>query len=288
MTGPLDPSRLEAKPRRQAAGDPAREMGACVIRLEDVHFGYHLLGSRISADCDNPLAKSLGKLGGILTRSGKRRVTVQALRGVTLDIKRGERIGIMGANGAGKSTLLRVIAGIFPPESGRVRVAGKIAAILGQSHGMDPELSGYENIRIRALFLGLSNDEIDEKIHEVAEFSELGPYLDMPIRAYSPGMKMRLGFSVSTCFAADVLLLDEWLQVGDQDFMDKARQRMKEFYAAAGTVILVSHNRRLIEQNCDSIIIMEHGLIIDRIEVDRPSSDDPGHASIPFTADLAD
>ncbi len=152
------------------------------------------------------------------------RVLVRALDGVDLTIEHGTRIGLVGRNGVGKSTLLRVIAGIYVPEVGKVAVTGKIASLLGGSLGIDPELSGRENIELRGLYLGLSKTEIRARMDDVIDFTELGSFIDMPFRAYSAGMRARLDFAISTAIEAEILLIDEGLGVGDASFIDKANR----------------------------------------------------------------
>lgn len=232
------------------------------VRLSGVHFSYPLMGVSLR----RKLTGAVPIVGGRLEQR-RRRVAVCALEGIDLEIRRGQRLGIRGHNGAGKSTLLRLIAGIYHPSSGSVEVRGRVAAVFDKMLGMDPEMSGYDNIRVRGMFLGLSDAEIEHRVEEIAEFCELGEYLNLPLRIYSPGMRARLGFSVSTAFDAEVLVLDEWMGVGDQRFRDRARERMQDFYQRAGTVILVSHNDRLIEENCDSAVVMEHGKIVDRYAI---------------------
>lgn len=232
------------------------------VELDGVTFAYPLLGVSIK----KKLRGALSRVGGtVSTHHGH--VEIRALDDVTLSIRPGQRLGIRGSNGAGKSTLLRVIAGIYHPSAGAVRVRGRVAAVFDKMLGMDPELTGYENIRVRGMFLGLRDDEIGRYVEEIAEFCELGEYLDLPMRVYSPGMRARLGFSISTAFDAEILLLDEWMGVGDRQFSDKARDRMKAFYGRAGTVVLVSHNDKLIEDNCDSAIVMEKGRIVERYDL---------------------
>ncbi len=243
--------------------EPKREV---VLRLRGVRFDYRVNSSSAKATSREENASNAG---GILKRIGRRRMEICALAGIDLDIHAGDRIGIMGSNGAGKSTLLRVMAGIYPPSSGQVEAAGQVSAILGQTHGMDREMTGYENIRVRGLFMGLSNEEIKERTAEIAEYSELGSYLDMPLRVYSPGMMIRLGFSITTCFQPDILLLDEWLSAGDQGFRQKAINRMQEFVDSARSVVIVSHNRALLEKFCESILILENGKFI-RQEIVSP------------------
>jgi ABC-type polysaccharide/polyol phosphate transport system ATPase subunit len=152
---------------------------------------------------------------GRISTDASHRVHVRALDRVDLTIEHGTRIGLIGRNGAGKSTLLHVLAGVYVPESGSVAVEGKIASLFGGSLGIDPELSGRENIELRGLYLGLSKSEINERMEEVIAFTELGPFIEMPFRSYSAGMRARLDFAISTAIEAEILLLDEGLGAGD-------------------------------------------------------------------------
>jgi len=190
------------------------------------------------------------------------RVLVRALDGVDLTIEHGTRIGLVGRNGVGKSTLLRVIAGIYVPEAGQVAVTGKIASLLGGSLGIDPELSGRENIELRGLYLGLSKAEIRERVEDVIDFTELGPFIDMPFRAYSAGMRARLDFAISTAIAAEILLIDEGLGAGDASFIDKANERLEKLAERAGIVIVASHSEPLLRKTCAKAAFMEAGRVL--------------------------
>jgi lipopolysaccharide transport system ATP-binding protein len=154
----------------------------------------------------------------------------------------------MGPNGAGKSTLLRVIAGIYTPTSGSVKVEGRIASLIDISLGMALEASGFENIRMRGVMMGLTLKEIKSLEEEIAEFTELGPYLNMPIRSYSTGMHMRLGFAVSTAVPADILLMDEWLSVGDEAFKVKAEKRLEDYVKKSSILVIASHSKETIQK----------------------------------------
>lgn len=209
-------------------------------------------------DFDETKTSSLG--GNIEKIKG--RLYMKALDNVSFRIKKGERVGILGHNGAGKSTLLRAIAGIYKPQTGKVIVDGTISAVFDKMLGMDQELTGKENIYGRGVFLGKSKAEVDAVYQDILSFTELEQHICMPIKYYSPGMKARLGFAISTAFEADILLLDEWLGVGDASFQAKAQQRMATFVSSAGTVILASHNAKLIEQNCDRVLTFSKGKII--------------------------
>jgi len=237
-------------------------MGEPVIQLRDVTFSYSIFGNAQGIDEQPAAAES--RIGGVMRRIARREIRVCALDELTLDIRAGQRLGVLGRNGAGKSTLLRVIAGIYPPESGQVSVRGTVATVFDKMLGMDQELSGLENIYVRGMFMGLSHKQIKARVEEIAAFSELGPFLKLPVRVYSSGMRARLGFAVSTAFDADILLLDEWLGVGDRDFVEKAKVRMQDFYKRAGTVVLVSHNENLIRDNCDSVVVLEQGRIVEQ------------------------
>jgi ABC-2 type transport system ATP-binding protein/lipopolysaccharide transport system ATP-binding protein len=187
---------------------------------------------------------------------------VQALDNVTLHFRHGDRVGLVGHNGAGKTTLLRVVAGIYEPSGGIVSVEGQVAPLFDISLGMDPESTGYENIVLRGLFLGMPHAEIEARMDEIAEFTELGSFLDLPIRTYSTGMRMRLAFAVSTSIHPDILLLDEGIGAGDAAFLDKANRRLQEFTDKAAIIVLASHSEQLVRQMCRTSVLMEHGRVV--------------------------
>jgi ABC-2 type transport system ATP-binding protein/lipopolysaccharide transport system ATP-binding protein len=190
------------------------------------------------------------------------RLSVRALDRLTLAVEHGSRIGLIGRNGAGKSTLLRVMAGIYPPEQGQIIVDGKLA-LFGGSLGVDPDLTGRENIELRALYLGITKAEIRERIEEIIEFTELGAFIDMPFRTYSAGMRARLDFAVSTCVETDILLIDEGLGAGDASFLDKARQRLAKLTGGAGIVVLATHSEGLLRSTCEDAALLEAGRILE-------------------------
>lgn len=189
------------------------------------------------------------------------RVVVQALDQVSFNLTQGDRVALIGHNGAGKTTLLRVLAGIFEPLVGDVRIEGKVTPMFDVSLGIDPESTGYENIVLRGLYLGLSRAEALARIDDVAKFTELGAFLDLPVRTYSMGMQARLAFAMSTCIDPDILLLDEGIGSGDADFMEKANLRLDAFIRRAGILVLASHSVELIRRLCTSAIVMEHGRV---------------------------
>ena len=191
----------------------------------------------------------VGRLtGGEIGRNVSNQVAVTALHDLSLQLRAGDRLGVMGPNGAGKSTLLRVIAGIYAPTVGSIKVAGRIASLIDISLGMELEASGYENIRMRGVMMGLNLKGIKSLEKEIAEFTELGPYLNMPIRSYSTGMHMRLGFAVSTAVPADILLMDEWLSVGDEAFKVKAEKRLKNYINTSSILVIASHSEETIKK----------------------------------------
>jgi len=184
-----------------------------------------------------------------------------ALKGITFEIKKGEVIGIIGHNGAGKSTLLKVISGILKPTTGTVKISGSIVPLLELGSGFDMNLTGRENIFLNGAILGYSKDFLNEKYDEIVEFSELGKFIDMPIRNYSSGMLSRLAFSIATVVNPEILIVDEILAVGDEDFQRKSRARMMELMSGGTTVLFVSHGLEQIREICNRVIWLEHGEI---------------------------
>ncbi|WP_063548352.1 ABC transporter ATP-binding protein [Burkholderia territorii] len=188
-------------------------------------------------------------------------IVVRALDNVDVRFDKGDRIGLIGRNGAGKSTLLRTMAGIYPPTQGTVTSEGKIVPLLDISLGMDDNSTGMQNIRLRGLLLGMTDSEIREKTAEIAAFSELNDYLDLPLRTYSSGMRVRLAFAVSTAVDAEILLLDEVMGVGDASFMHKAQARLNELHGRAEIVVLAMHANSEIRRVCNKALWMENGRV---------------------------
>ena len=187
----------------------------------------------------------------------KRRLTYeefQVLDDISFEVKKGEVVGIIGKNGAGKSTLLKIIAGVMKPTSGKVTANGNIVPMLELGSGFDPELNGRENIFLNGAILGYSQEFLQEKYDEILEFSELGQFIDMPIRNYSSGMMMRLAFSIATVVQPEILIVDEILAVGDEGFQNKSKARMMELMSGGTTVLFVSHSLQQIEEMCDRVI----------------------------------
>jgi ABC-type polysaccharide/polyol phosphate transport system ATPase subunit len=197
--------------------------------------------------------------GGHLASDANHRITVEALRNISLQCHAGDRIALIGSNGAGKTTLLRVIAGIYEPAAGIVITRGRISPMFDIGLGVDNEISGYDNIRLRGLILGLSAREIEERMPEIAEFTELGDYLHIPVRTYSAGMLTRLTFAVATCFSPEILLMDEWIVAGDAAFLAKAQHRIESFVGQASILVLASHSLDICRQWCNKAIWIERG-----------------------------
>jgi lipopolysaccharide transport system ATP-binding protein len=199
--------------------------------------------------------------GGALTAQKGGHISIEALKNLDLEIVSGDRLGIIGHNGSGKSTLLRLLSGIYEPSSGEIQRSGSISSLVDISLGINPESTGRENIFLRGKLMGLSRKEIDEKIDEIIEFSELGDYINLPVRIYSSGMLLRLAFSVSTSISADILIMDEWLSVGDGSFAERASNRLRELVDSSEILVIASHTRSLIEETCNKVVWLEHGVI---------------------------
>src|SRR5690606_9686493 len=197
--------------------------------------------------------------GGQLAADAQGRVVVRALDSISISVQDGERVGLLGHNGAGKSTLLRLLCGVYSPTSGVAQIDGQTGSLIDISLGIDPEATGRENIYIRGGLLGLRRAEILSLFDDIVEFSELGDFIDMPLRTYSTGMHLRLAFAVSTIVRPDILLMDAWLSVGDEGFKAKAETRLKDIIHSTRILVLASHPRALIERSCSGVIWLEHG-----------------------------
>lgn len=191
----------------------------------------------------------------------RRTYKIDALKDVSLDIRQGERVGLIGLNGAGKSTLLKVMAGIYPPTAGQCRTVGHVCPMFEFATGFEMTQSGWDNIRIRALLLGMTPDEIEAKLPEIADFTELGEFLDYPVRTYSTGMFIRLAFAVSTSINPEILLIDEVMGAGDLHFAEKAKRRMFQFMEQGKILVFSSHDFGLLGSFCDRTIWLKKGEI---------------------------
>jgi ABC-2 type transport system ATP-binding protein/lipopolysaccharide transport system ATP-binding protein len=234
------------------------------IEVRQVNLDYPIVG----VGSRSLKTRVLGAATGGLISSGHAVPMVNALRNINFSLKEGDRLGLIGHNGAGKSTLLKVLAGIYQPTSGQINAKGRIVSTLNISLGMEPEATGHENIIIRGLLLGMKLAEIKSKLDEIAAFTELGDYLNMPVRIYSSGMATRLAFATVTAMDSDILLMDEVIGTGDAAFMDKAEKRLDEFMNRSKIVVLASHSDKIIKKFCNKALLLQHGQIIQEGEPD--------------------
>ncbi len=221
---------------------------------------------------------------GRLQSDDKHRIVVSALRDISLSLGNGDRLGLIGGNGAGKTTLLRTLAGIYEPVEGRIEVEGRIGALLDPNLGMNYELTGRENIALRGLYNGISRDEIGRLEEDVEQFAELGDFLDLPMRFYSAGMIVRLGFALATAIQPEVLLMDEWLLAGDAAFMEKASARLEGVVKQAQILVLSSHIPSIILNWSTRVMCMHQGRIVDEGSPQEVMDRYLGHVAEPVRA----
>jgi len=227
------------------------------IDLKNVSIEYPVYGAGVT---EAFLESSVAPIGGALAQDGSK--TIRALNDVSISLRDGDRLGLLGTNGAGKTTLLKTIAGILPPVEGEIKTVGVISPLTSIMLGLDGESTGFENIRIRGRFMGYSESEITEIIPEVAEFTELGEYLNLPIKTYSSGMRMRLSLATSTAFQPDILLLDEWLGTGDVAFRDKAAKRLRQLIFDSGIFVFASHSRDMHQRLSNKGAVLQKGELL--------------------------
>jgi len=231
------------------------------VVVENVRVDFPIYGSRRS------LRKALFEraTGGLILRGEGRHqgmLVVKALSNISFKLQEGDRLGLVGHNGAGKTTLLKVLAGVYEPISGRVLVNGKITPLFDMMPGLDGEDTGYQNIVTMGMLLGMSRAEIEARIPEIEQFSELGEYLDLPVRTYSAGMTARLGFAVATAIEPGILLMDEGLGAGDARFAERAANRMKEFVGRSRVIVLATHSEPMLRSMCNKAALMHEGHMI--------------------------
>jgi len=208
--------------------------------------------------------------GNLAFRSGvSAQPKLAALRNVSLSLKPGDRLGLVGSNGSGKTTLLRCLAGAYSPDEGEVEVNGRVASLLDLNMGIDASATGLENIRLRGLVAGLTPKEIAEKIDQIAEFSGLGPFLAMQMKAYSSGMQARLAFATVTSVQAEILLMDEWIAVGDADFRKQAHERLTSMVERAHVLVIASHDPNLLRSLCNKVMRMDHGQASEVVDIEQ-------------------
>jgi ABC-2 type transport system ATP-binding protein/lipopolysaccharide transport system ATP-binding protein len=198
-------------------------------------------------------------VGGHIEAIDENHVSVMALRDISLTLRDGDRLGIVGHNGAGKSTLLRVLSGVYEPPVGRVSIEGRISSLTDMMMGMDGEATGYENILLRSVFLGLSVKQAQANVEEIEDFTELGNFLKLPMRTYSSGMILRLAFAISTAVTPEILIMDELVSAGDAAFIAKAEARLNSFIDRTRILVLASHDLDLLRRLCNKGVLLEEG-----------------------------
>ncbi|MEE1610179.1 ABC transporter ATP-binding protein [Microvirga sp. CF3016] len=229
-----------------------------LIKLDNVTLEFPVQASksdrRRSSSDEKPI-------GGQLSSGQAGHMVVRALDQLSLTLGPGDRLALLGHNGAGKSSLLRVMARLYAPTHGRVTIQGRVAPLLNLGFGLDMDSTGYDNIFLRGLFLGMSKAELKKKADVIAEFSELGDFLDLPMRTYSSGMRARLAFAISTHVETDILLLDEVVATGDARFFKKANEKLESFARESKLLVLASHSNRVLREICNKGLLLEHGRI---------------------------
>jgi lipopolysaccharide transport system ATP-binding protein len=231
-------------------------MTAASISVRDLSLRFPVYGVDAKS-----LKRHLARItvGGQLARShGVTEVT--ALKNVNLELKAGDRLGLIGHNGSGKTTLLRALSGAYEPDDGVIEVHGRIAALLDLNLGVDPTATGIDNIRLRGRIAGLTAKEVDARMEEITAFTGLGQYLAMPVKTYSAGMQARLAFAAATAVEADVLLMDEWIAVGDREFRTLAHKRLLNLVERAGILVLASHDVDILRLYCNKVMRMDGGV----------------------------
>jgi lipopolysaccharide transport system ATP-binding protein len=227
-----------------------------IVQLRGVELAYPIYSIRAQS-LRNAIANMA--VGGKLLRDGQDIIYVKALDKIDFELREGDRLGIIGHNGAGKTTLLKVIAGVFEPDRGLVEVGGKVSSMIDIGFGLDPALTGRENLMIMGRLRGFSAKQMLDKTPDIIEFSELGAYIDLPVKTYSAGMTGRLIFACGTSLDPDVLLLDEWISTGDASFHEKAAQRMSDILAKSRILVLATHDMGMIQRLCNKLLVLDGG-----------------------------
>lgn len=226
------------------------------ILLKDLHLSFPVLHTGHRSIKKTLVATATG---GAIQRDARALPIVHALQGVSMHIKPGDRVGLIGPNGSGKSTLLRIMAGIYEPTAGYIHTSGEIVPLLDLNLGLNGDMTGRENILTRGMYLGIPPKDFERFVPEIEEFTELGEYLDLPVRTYSSGMQMRLSLGVATTLEPDILLMDEWVLAGDASFLAKARERMSRFVEKASILVIASHSEEIIKTWCNKAVYLKSG-----------------------------
>ena len=228
------------------------------IMLDRVTVDFPIYNARARSLKTEIMRRTVG--GHIETREDSR-VSIMALRDVSLTLHEGDRLGVIGRNGAGKSTLLRVLSGVYEPPIGRVTIEGAVSSLTDLTMGMDAEATGYDNILLRSVFLGVSVEQARRSIGEVEAFSELGNFLHLPMRTYSSGMMLRLAFAISTAVTPQILIMDELIGAGDAAFMAKAETRLNRLIDSTHILVIASHDPRTLRRFCNKAVLLEEGRV---------------------------
>ncbi|MBU1378775.1 MAG: ABC transporter ATP-binding protein [Alphaproteobacteria bacterium] len=239
-------------------------MTAASITCTDLTIRFPVYGADAKS-LKKALARAVAVGGALGRHAGVTDVT--ALSNVNLKLEAGDRLGLIGHNGSGKTTLLRALSGAYEPDDGSIEVNGRIASLLDLSMGIDPSATGYENIRLRCRIGGMSSKDIEGRIDEIAEFTGLGPFLSMPVKTYSAGMQGRLAFAAATAVECDVLLMDEWIAVGDADFQKIAHKRLLKLVERAGILVLATHEAPLLKLYCNKVMKLEGGVASEIVDI---------------------
>jgi ABC-2 type transport system ATP-binding protein len=244
------------------------------IETRDIHVEFPLYGQRYRSLRNFLIPRALAPrgpapaaVGGAIEAEISGKVVIKAIDGLSLSLREGDRLGIMGHNGAGKTTLLRALAGVYEPTRGEIIVSGSITPMFSLSEGMDPDATGYENVWLRSAVLGFGHDFTARHIDDIAEFSELGDYLDMPVRTYSSGMFVRLGFAIATSLDPQILIMDEMIGAGDAKFFTRAELRLKQMIERTGILVVATHSPEILRKWCNKGLLLNRGKLVHLGEV---------------------
>jgi lipopolysaccharide transport system ATP-binding protein len=234
------------------------------ISIENLSVEFAVYGSNSRSLKNTVMSQATG---GRIMASARDVVAVRAIDNLTLEINSGDRIGLVGHNGSGKTTLLRTLAGIYKPLAGQITIEGSVGTLLDPVAGLDHDATGLDNIYLRGHLLGMSRQQIENSVDNIAQFTELGDFLTLPLKTYSAGMATRLAFAISTAMHNDILLIDEGVGAGDAAFQEKAQRRIEDFFERASIVVLASHSGELIQKFCNRTIEMSHGQLREDLRI---------------------